>query len=1088
MDVFLAALDVPASERRGFVAQRCGDNGALRDRVEALLRRAAEDDAPDPVAPAARQDGSTAAGVVLGDYVLQRELGHGAMGVVWLAEQKSLERLVALKLVRPSLASPDLLRRLEREAAILGRLQHPGIANVYSVGSVPLDAGGIGGSQHFFAMEYVQGEALDVYAERHGLDLAARLELVARICDAVEHAHQRGVIHRDLKPDNILVTQDGTPKVLDFGIARATSSDVMAMTMQTAVGQLVGTVPYMSPEQVLGDPTRIDARSDVYALGVLLYQLLGGRLPNDVRGISIPEAARMIRDDEPTRLGSVATSCRGDVETIVHKALEKDPARRYGSAGALAADLRRHLRNEPIVARPTTTFYQLRKFASRHKGFVVGLATTFVALVAGVVVSSWFAVAATHSAAAFEREAYSHGLMVAASALRENDVVLAEAALRGASLRLRGWEWRHLDSRVDMSLCALPLPRGATTVVGTPWFSDDNRALSVWVGYLEPKAGREAHVTLERWRLPDGERLESGASMPIDEGGVKSMDMYAQPGWGRIEGPWLEWFRPESTEPLRIVWAEFAEPDRLSGNFWFTPSGSHAAWSSAPAGGSLSDNIVWLAEIRDGHVVDPRRVRQGIPRWLSADGSQMILETDADGGVMLWSEGRGSVPLEGHTRELNIASANADGSLLLTAANDGTVRTWNGRTGAPVAVSPRTGAQITTGLLDERGELCVSSTAEGLMHVWDAPGLALRTSLRGHRQKRPGSLALSRDGTLAASVAYQTNEFVRVWDTTVEDDPWALRGHTSYVYALDVSPDGRRIASGGWDDTVRLWDASTLRPTAALTGHRDWVGAVAFSPDGKRLASVGVLKRLKIWDVGSATLLTELSGYAFPECLPITWHPDGARILVGVDGQTLRIFDIGTGLVAAAPWSSLREFRSGLVSPDGSRCVLIDEREDPIVQLRLCTTDTGAELGRVRVDGTAYKFAFSSPGAGSPRLLVAFSDNANRLGAEHSGWCLLDARTGRRLAERVVGRSRTLAVAFSPDGRRFVTGGYDMSISVWDAEHHDELVRLSGHRDYVFRLAYGPDGERLYSASGDGTVRVWGTEPLREVLLARRRQ
>ena len=264
-------------------------------------------------------------GARIGAYTIQRLIGQGGMGAVYLAEQRSPHRSVALKLMRPGLASAQALRRFEHEAEVLGRLQHPGVAQIYEAG--------LHDGAPFFAMEFVDGPTLTQYADDHKLSARDRLRLFVRVCEAVHHAHTKGVVHRDLKPSNILVAEVGDPpepqpKVLDFGVARATDSDVQATTMQTEIGQLIGTVPYMSPEQVSGRTTDVDTRSDVYALGVVLYELLAGRLPYDLKDRIVLEVARIIQEDDPTRLSSLDTRLRGDVETIVGKALEKDRDRR----------------------------------------------------------------------------------------------------------------------------------------------------------------------------------------------------------------------------------------------------------------------------------------------------------------------------------------------------------------------------------------------------------------------------------------------------------------------------------------------------------------------------------------------------------------------------------------------------------------------------------------------------------------------------------------------------------------------------------------------------------------------------------------
>ena len=309
---------------------------------------------------------------MIGRYRILRLLGEGGMGAVYEAEQESPQRTVALKVIRAGYANSEMLRRFENETQALGRLQHPGIAQIYDAGTAETPFG----RQPYFAMELVRGETLLRYCDAHKLNVPQRLELMAKICDAVQHAHQRGLIHRDLKPANIVVDESGQPRILDFGVARLTDSDAQA-TRQTDVGQLIGTLAYMSPEQVLGDPQEIDTRSDVYALGVVLFELLAGKGPYAV-GRQIHEAMRAIREDEPTMLRVVNRTYRGDIETIVGKALEKDKTRRYGSAAELAADIRRHLHDEPIVARPPTTTYQIQKFARRNKVLVTGVAAVFV--------------------------------------------------------------------------------------------------------------------------------------------------------------------------------------------------------------------------------------------------------------------------------------------------------------------------------------------------------------------------------------------------------------------------------------------------------------------------------------------------------------------------------------------------------------------------------------------------------------------------------------------------------------------------------------------------------------------------------------
>jgi len=378
-EIFSAAVEKPRSEREAFLNDVCAD-ASLREDVQRLLEA---EDRPALESPVAGMLAAPAPPAMIGRYRIIRLLGEGGMGAVYEAEQEQPRRTVALKVIRSGLASHELLRRFEHEAQALGRLHHPGIAQIYEAGAA--DSGF--GPQPYFAMEFIRGLSLLRYAEAHQLSTRQRLELMVKVCEAVHHAHQRGIIHRDLKPGNILVDETGQPKIVDFGVARATDADAQA-TRQTDLGQLVGTLAYMSPEQVLGDPLELDMRSDVYALGVILFEFLAGRLPYQI-GSQLPKAVQTIREEDPARLSSISRVYRGDVETIVAKALEKDKARRYQSAAELAADIQHYLKDEPIVARRSTAAYHLRKFARRHRALVVGVAAAFVMLIAGVIASTW---------------------------------------------------------------------------------------------------------------------------------------------------------------------------------------------------------------------------------------------------------------------------------------------------------------------------------------------------------------------------------------------------------------------------------------------------------------------------------------------------------------------------------------------------------------------------------------------------------------------------------------------------------------------------------------------------------------------------
>ena len=371
LDLFKVALSLEGGERARLLDEACGKDDELRGEVEGMLR---EEERLEPLLGAVPADrarlvvNAVAADLPLpsrlGQYAISRLLGEGGMGLVYEAVQAAPHRRVALKVLRPGALSTEHRRRFEQEVEALGRLRHPGIAQIFEGGTLPMESG----PHPFLAMELVDGLNILEHADRKELSVSQRFELLARVADAVQHAHERGVVHRDLKPENILVDGTGQPKILDFGVAHFTDHE-MRKTL-TRSGELVGTIAFMSPEQLLGDPAAVTAASDVYALGVLAYELLAGRLPIALDGHPFPEAIRLAQVSEPELLGALDPQLRGDPEAIVAKALEKDVSRRYRSAGDLSDDIRKALRHEPIQARRPTVLYQLRKFTRRHRGVV----------------------------------------------------------------------------------------------------------------------------------------------------------------------------------------------------------------------------------------------------------------------------------------------------------------------------------------------------------------------------------------------------------------------------------------------------------------------------------------------------------------------------------------------------------------------------------------------------------------------------------------------------------------------------------------------------------------------------------------------
>jgi len=391
-ELFDQLLDRPREERDAHLKKSCGSDRSLELEVRSLLEAHHEaegfleaEQVSRALTDLTAEHDDPLVGAVIGDYRILGLLGRGGMGAVYRAEQEHPHRQVALKLIDRSITTPDLLRRFEVEAEVLARLKHPGIAQIHVAGTT----GAEHGDRPYFAMELVEGQPLTTFADERHLDLHQRLELLIKGCEAVQHAHQVGVIHRDLKPANIFVTAEGQPKILDFGIARSTDTDLQITTVADGKAMLIGTLPYMSPEQVRGDPSQLDTRSDVYALGVLGYELLTGSFPRDLEGKPLTDAIRTIVDEEPRPLGAAGQGrFSTDLETIVGKALESDRQRRYDSASGFAADLRRFLDGQPISARPQSTIYQLRKLVARNRlpaGLLAGL--VLLAIVSAVIMA-----------------------------------------------------------------------------------------------------------------------------------------------------------------------------------------------------------------------------------------------------------------------------------------------------------------------------------------------------------------------------------------------------------------------------------------------------------------------------------------------------------------------------------------------------------------------------------------------------------------------------------------------------------------------------------------------------------------------------
>ncbi|MCC6357460.1 MAG: serine/threonine protein kinase [Phycisphaerales bacterium] len=443
-DSFGRAIELPRDRWTEFLATECDGDAGIRAGVERLLARhepAHDDFLESPAAtlrPAPLDTWASAlVGRKIGNYSLLRVIAVGGMGCVFEARQEHPDRPVAVKLLSPGSSATSALARFRMEPELLGRLRHPNIAQVFESGVHDGETGPV----PYFAMELIpDARSIVEYAVANGLDTPRRLELFAQVCDGVHHGHQKGVVHRDLKPANILVGADAAPKIIDFGVARATDADLMLTTQCTHVGDLIGTIRYMSPEQCDGDPAKVDTRSDVYSLGMVLYELLTGRMPYDTGTTNALGALRVIKESAPTPPSDVDRGLRGNLDAIVLKALEKDPARRFQSAAHLAQDIRRHLAREPIEARPPTRWIRLTRWIGRRPVLSTAiLCTVMVAVAAATTVGS-----AWHTWRSYWRPdhlRYDHEK-------RATDVVTAS----GVSL----WRWETTNGNIVESLIPRP--------------------------------------------------------------------------------------------------------------------------------------------------------------------------------------------------------------------------------------------------------------------------------------------------------------------------------------------------------------------------------------------------------------------------------------------------------------------------------------------------------------------------------------------------------------------------------------------------------------------------------------------------------
>ena len=1070
-------------------------------------------------------------GLCIGPYTLVQKLGEGSMGEVWVAKQSEpVKRKVALKLIKRGMNSKDVLTRFEQERQALAMMDHPNIAKVFDGGVVgqafqpdsatPSQAGkpDVHAGQPYFVMELVNGLPLTKFCDEAKLTPRERMELFVPICQAVQHAHQKGIVHRDLKPSNILVTlYDGkpVPKVIDFGVAKATGGKLTDDSMSTQFGAVVGTLEYMSPEQAGFSGQDIDTRADIYSLGVILYELLTGLRPIDaqrLRQAAFTEMIRIIQEEEPskpsTRLSSNASLpslaalrqtdpkrltalLRGELDWVVMKCLEKSRDRRYETVNGLARDIQRYLADEPVEARPPSASYRFSKFLRRHKGPVIAASLVMLALIGGIIGTSWGLVreanqrkiaetnegkanaAADQERIAKEKEqiAKENAVAIAIDERKQRDRADENAKLARRHLYLA--DMRLIQHAVDAGRLGavpnllnrhIPHPK-EEDLRGFEWFYW-HRVCHLDLYTLKPHMGQNWNAAFK----PDGSLIassHSGGTVKLWDAGIGQQTATLKAGSGRIVH---SRFSPDcarvaallSDNTVKLWDAVTGQPTvTLKGNkdqfamIWFSPNGTQIATSS-------SNGSVRLWDTTTGQeVVALKGPTDQYPRvWFGPNGAQ-IATAGRDSTVRLWNTATGTetTMLKGQARMVLSVAFSSDGTRLVTATTDKAMKLWDTATGREIVTLNGHANPVNKVVFNRNDSMIASASADKTVKLWDGASYKFIATLAGHT----GSvfdIAFNTDGTHLVSAS--EDQSVKLWDAVSGQEIATLRGHTARVNSVSFSPEGTRIVSVGSDDMVRLWDAATDRTHKTLKGNTGAVDGVAFSPDGTRVAAACRHQKVTLWDLDTGNVTATLKGHA-DWVRSVTFSPNGTQIASVDDRENVKVWDAATG-------QETRTLTGGCVAFSSDGALIATANSGATV--KVWDSVTGLEKNMI-------------PKAHSAKVTsITFSSDRKWIitASKDSTLKILNAATGREIRTLRGHTDEVSCVAFSPVGARIASGSRDGTVRLWDAVTGQATETLKGHTDKVYCVAFSPDGKRIASASNDQTMKLWDVVTGQETL------